>query len=105
VLDEAALLQALDTGRLAGAGLDVLCGELDGPIADHPLVQYARTHRNLIITPHMGGVTYESQEKAVTFTMQKVKRFVVEQGLEPGAAAAKVALSTRGEEEEASSKA
>lgn len=53
VADEAALLDALRSGRLAAAGLDVLDGEPD--IADHPLVAYAREHDNLLITPHCGG--------------------------------------------------
>lgn len=53
VADEAALLDALRSGRLAGAGLDVLEGEPD--TANHPLVDYAREHDNLLITPHCGG--------------------------------------------------
>lgn len=53
IVDEAALLAALESGRLAGAGLDVLEGE--PKIDDHPLVRYARTHTNLLITPHVGG--------------------------------------------------
>jgi len=76
VIDDTAFLQALESGRLAGAGVDVLAGELDGPIGDHPLVQYARTHGNLVITPHMGGVTYESQEKAFTYTAERVRLLV-----------------------------
>ncbi len=53
IVDEGALLAALQGGRLGGAGLDVLDGE---PTIDaHPLVQYARKHTNLLITPHIGG--------------------------------------------------
>jgi D-3-phosphoglycerate dehydrogenase len=53
VADEAALLKALEIGRLAAAGLDVLEGEPH--IEDHSLLRYARTHENLLITPHCGG--------------------------------------------------
>lgn len=53
IVDEGALLAALNGGRLGGAGLDVLEGE--PAIADHPLVAYAREHSNLLITPHIGG--------------------------------------------------
>jgi D-3-phosphoglycerate dehydrogenase len=53
VADESALLHALETGRLAAAGLDVLDGEPD--VKDHPLRRYAETHDNLLITPHCGG--------------------------------------------------
>ena len=51
IVNEAALLAALESGRLGGAGLDVLEGEPD--TANHPLVRYARTHDNLLITPHV----------------------------------------------------
>ena len=53
IVDESALLDCLKNGIIGGAGLDVLDGEPD--IYTHPLVEYARTHDNLIITPHCGG--------------------------------------------------
>ena len=64
VIEEAALVEALKTGKLGGAGLDVLTGELYENIETMLIVQYARRHKNIIITPHIGGVTYESQEMA-----------------------------------------
>jgi D-3-phosphoglycerate dehydrogenase len=75
VIDEAALLRALESGKLAGAALDVICGELEGDFENHPLIQYAQAHDNLILTPHVGGVTYESQAKAYAFTARKIQRF------------------------------
>lgn len=74
IVDEAALLDALYSGRVAGAALDVLTDEhkieRDG---DHPLIEYARAHDNLIITPHIGGATYESVEKADLFIADKIR--------------------------------
>lgn len=58
ILDEDALLKALENGHLAGAALDVLQGEPE--IANHPLVQYANRHQNLLITPHFAGLTDDS---------------------------------------------
>ena len=72
VLDEDALLNALVSGKLGGAGCDVICGEWDANLSDHPLVRYARTHQNLIIVPHIGGVTFESQEAAMSRTCAKL---------------------------------
>lgn len=75
VIDEAALLRSLETGYLGGAALDVLADEHRIGQEKRPLIEYARTHQNLIITPHISGATYESVEKADLFLAKKVKEF------------------------------
>lgn len=77
VVDEGALLKALESGRLAAAGLDVLEGEPD--INSHPLVRYARTHDNLIVTPHCGGFSPDAVAIVCAHTAGKI---VKELGLE-----------------------
>lgn len=66
VVDEGALFEALVTGHLAGAALDVLCEE--PPPTWSPgyfLMKYAADNPDrLIITPHLGGCTVESMEQA-----------------------------------------
>lgn len=70
VVDEAALIEALESGHLAGAALDVLEGE---PwVVLPPIVQYASKHSNVILTPHMGGNTFESREKTDVFLARKL---------------------------------
>lgn len=69
VVDETALLEALTSGHLAGAAVDVLCNE---PHIRPDLLDYARQHDNLIITPHIGGATQESVEKADLFLAKKI---------------------------------
>ena len=71
IVDESALLDVLASGRLAGAALDVLSGEPDVD-EKHPLVQWARTHENVLVVPHIGGNTYESFEKTELFLADKV---------------------------------
>ncbi|NLC69002.1 MAG: hypothetical protein GX754_09555 [Clostridiaceae bacterium] len=72
VIDENALVEALQDGKIAGAAVDVLTDELSGNINKSPLVNYARENRSVIITPHIGGVTYEAQELAYGRTAEKM---------------------------------
>ncbi len=77
VIDEQALLKALESGHLAGAALDVLANEAaiqQG--TPYPLIEYARTHDHLIITPHIGGASQEAIEKADLFLIEKTRRFL-----------------------------
>ncbi|MBV9082348.1 MAG: hypothetical protein JOZ62_06720, partial [Acidobacteriaceae bacterium] len=70
IVDERALLAALESGHLAGAGIDVIADEHN--ISTSPLVAYSRTHTNLLITPHIGGCTRESMEKTEVFLAHRV---------------------------------
>jgi len=73
VLDEDALLHHLETGHLAGAGLDVLTNELEpGVLAKNKLIQYSQRHDNLIISPHIGRATIESMQKTEVFMAKKL---------------------------------
>jgi D-3-phosphoglycerate dehydrogenase len=81
IVDEAALLEALQSGKLLGAGLDVIDGEWRPDIAQHPLIQYASKHQNLVISPHIGGVTFESQRMAYARTVEMILNFLREKAL------------------------
>ncbi len=72
LVDESALIAALESGRLSGAALDVLTGESARGMAHHPLVQYARKHKNVIVTPHIGGCTLESMRKTEEFLARRM---------------------------------
>lgn len=80
VIDEAALVSALESGTLAGAALDVIAGERGAGIDGSPLAAYARAHDNLIITPHIGGATRESMAATEVFMARKLETFL--RGLE-----------------------
>ncbi len=59
LVDERAVLAALDSGRLGGAALDVLGQE--PPTADHPLL--TSRHANLIVTPHVAWASQSSLQR------------------------------------------
>ncbi|MEJ7569419.1 MAG: NAD(P)-dependent oxidoreductase [Gaiellaceae bacterium] len=74
ITDEGALLEALETGSIAGAAVDTLAGEQpDGShLVGNALVEYARTHENLIVLPHLGGATVEATERTQLYISQKL---------------------------------
>lgn len=81
VIDEDALLSALEQGHLGGASLDVLSGEslFDRSVpGTNRLVAYAATHDNLIITPHIGGYAKEAIEKTRAFMVRRFLEAVAE---------------------------
>jgi phosphoglycerate dehydrogenase-like enzyme len=65
VVKEAALVNALATRRLAGAGLDVFQVE---PHPDNPYTEFD----NVILTPHIGGSTAEAGERSLYLAMTNV---------------------------------
>jgi D-3-phosphoglycerate dehydrogenase len=82
VVDSQALIEALEKGIIKGAALDVLDGEFEpgfsNKVLSHPLVKYAQTHDNLIITPHIAGSTedawYLTQRHVIEQTIEYMRR-------------------------------
>lgn len=77
VVEEEALLAALKSGHLGGVALDVIEDEFNmHDFEKNPLIEYAREHDNILITPHLGGATVESMAAAEVFMANKLKAFV-----------------------------
>jgi phosphoglycerate dehydrogenase-like enzyme len=70
LVDEAALLDALQAGRIGGAGLDVF--EQEPLPADHPF----RTLANVAATPHLGYVSRESYAVFFADTVENIEGFL-----------------------------
>ena len=73
LVDEAALVQALDEGLISGAGFDVVVGEPPPP--DSPLLAIAN-RPNVIITPHIAWASDEAQQALADQLMDNVEAFV-----------------------------
>jgi D-3-phosphoglycerate dehydrogenase len=65
LVDDDALKAALDSGKVAGAALDVFANE---PVTDHPLFGYP----NVVVTPHLAASTTEAQDRAGVQTAEQV---------------------------------
>lgn len=70
VVDEAALLRALESGQVAAAGLDVFEQE---PPGENPLLE----HPHVVATPHLGAATTEAQERVAAEIAKHVAEFLL----------------------------
>ncbi len=74
LVDEAALLDALENGKIAGVALDVLVKE--PPAIDNPLIQAAKRLPNLLITPHVAWASDSAVTTLVNKVAQNIEEFV-----------------------------
>ena len=70
LVDEAALAKALNEGRIAGAGLDVL--SVEPAKADNPLL----AAKNCLITPHVAWASRESRKRLIHLTAENIRAFL-----------------------------
>ncbi len=70
LIDEPALAEALNSGKIAGAALDVLSSE--PPKSDNPLLNA----KNTLITPHIAWATLEARKRLMDTTAQNIQAFL-----------------------------
>jgi len=72
IVDEDALLEALNEGRVAGAGLDVFVEEPAKP--GHPLI----SHERVVCTPHLGASTEQAQVNVSIAVAEQIRDFLLQ---------------------------
>jgi D-3-phosphoglycerate dehydrogenase len=72
IVDEKAIIDGLRSGVIAGYATDVLYDEF-GNVAKSPLIKAAKEGFNIIITSHIGGMTWEGQKLAYQYAIRKFK--------------------------------
>lgn len=78
IVHEKDLIDALENGDIAGYAADVLGNETDfnGDASSHPLVLYSKNNTNVIITPHIGGLTKESRSATDIIITEKLIQLI-----------------------------
>ncbi|MGH2063146.1 2-hydroxyacid dehydrogenase [Aerococcus urinaeequi] len=71
IIDDSALADLLNEGKIAGAGIDVFDGEPPLP-ADYPLL----SAKNVILTPHVGFLSDEAMELRAQIAFENTKAFI-----------------------------
>tara|TARA_B100000676_G_C17955453_1_gene774460 strand:- start:60 stop:974 length:915 start_codon:yes stop_codon:yes gene_type:complete len=76
IVDEIALISALESKHISGYGTDVISDEFLSNTEDSLLIKYARENPNVVITPHIGGMTVESRKDTDIFIAKKIETFL-----------------------------
>lgn len=71
IVDEQAIVNALKNNKIAGYGTDVIENEFDD-LTKSPIISAMNEGENIIVTPHVGGMTIEGQTKAYKWAINKL---------------------------------
>lgn len=73
IVDTAALLKNIASGKIIGAGLDVLQTEKFPALAEQPWYNALKADKKVILTPHVGGWTFDSYRKISEVLAEKLR--------------------------------
>ena len=71
IVNEIDIVDALNTRKLIGYGADVIENEFDD-ITKSPIIKAMNEGKNIVVTPHIGGMTIEGQTKAYKWSINKL---------------------------------
>lgn len=73
IVNEIHMIDAIKDKKISGYGADVLVDEFSDNIKNNKLITLSKEGYNIIITPHIGGMSIEGQEKAYLYAAKKFK--------------------------------
>tara|TARA_B100000579_G_scaffold25171_1_gene17715 strand:+ start:6406 stop:7311 length:906 start_codon:yes stop_codon:yes gene_type:complete len=76
IVDEKAIIYALESKVLSGYATDVLSDELSSDVSKSLLLNYAKNNENVLLTPHIGGMSKESRQMTDVFISEKIKKHI-----------------------------
>ena len=74
IINENALIDAIKSGTIERASVDVIQNEQSEDIKFNKLYKFSKQNSRLVITPHIAGLTYDSEEKALTYAFNELKK-------------------------------
>ena len=75
LVDEDAVINSIKSNHLKGYATDVIRDEF-GDMKNSNLVKFSRENPNILITPHVGGMTLEGQTKAYKWAISKFREII-----------------------------
>jgi D-3-phosphoglycerate dehydrogenase len=79
IVHEKDIIDAIKKKKIAGYATDVLDGELvfiNNDCSEHIIVKHAKTNPNILIVPHIGGMTHESRRDTDVFIAKKLSNMI-----------------------------
>ena len=74
IVNTVAVLNAIKTGKILGAGLDVLEAEKFPKLSDQPWYNELKASPKVLLTPHVGGWTFDSYRKISEVLADKLEQ-------------------------------
>ena len=74
IANESSIIKALKSKKIKGVAVDVVSDEQNIHKKKNRLVEYSKQDENLLITPHIAGLTYESEYKAAMSSINVIKK-------------------------------
>ena len=77
LIDEKAIIKLIKNNHILKYSTDVVSNENEILNKKNNLIELSRTNKNIIISPHIAGLTYQSEKKAAEYVLKKMKNTII----------------------------